>query len=635
VPAEFDRVVTRAMAKNPDERIQSMKDLALELRDIASTFDSLRVQTRARRRAKSTRSVVALIVIPAIIAAAAGYLLHRPKPITQPLRFAIAPPENATFTSTSNSASALQFALSPKGNVIAFVAARDGGPPMVFLRDFASVDGHPIAGTEGAYFPFWSPETDAIGFFADGKLKRISIAGGPPVVLADALDPRGGSWSRDGTIVFSAGTVGPLLRVPATGGEVTPALKLDRPRHERSQRWPFFLPDGKRFIYLSLNGDAVPRAIYQGELGSDSVRQVIKADGSAQFVAPDELFFVRKGSLYSQRLDPDTLAAKAQALLVERDIGFAPSIQYASFSAASDGVLAYAPWVNPNRRLMWIDRHGKELAAASEPADWGASFISLRGDHAILNRTEPDTGNLDLWDIDLTRGVGSKITTDENDDNHGLLSPDGGALVYTSNRAGAFDVYMRKGKSDSKLVTSEGGVALTDWTLDGRFVIYHDRGRSTQADIWMLPVTEGGPPRAFQKTRFYEGYATVSPDGHWIAYQSDESGRIEVYVQPFPAGGKTVRVSVDGGFEPKWSADGREIVFLTHNSEFVSARVKPSGEDFRCDLPATLFRIPGVVPAAPAFFPWYALAPDGRFLMVITPTDHPTAAITVAMNSRN
>jgi Tol biopolymer transport system component len=284
---------------------------------------------------------------------------------------------------------------------------------------------------------------------------------------------------------------------------------------------------------------------------------------------------------------------------------------------------------------MWFDRHGKELAAASEPADWGASFISLRGDHAILNRTEPDTGNLDLWDIDLTRGVGSKITTDENDDNHGLLSPDGGALVYTSNRAGAFDVYMRKGKSDSKLVTSEGGVALTDWTLDGRFVIYHDRGRSTQADIWMLPVTEGGPPRAFQKTRFYEGYATVSPDGHWIAYQSDESGRIEVYVQPFPAGGKTVRVSVDGGFEPKWSADGREIVFLTHNSEFVSARVKPSGEDFRCDLPATLFRIPGVVPAAPAFFPWYALAPDGRFLMVITPTDHPTAAITVAMNSRN
>ena len=635
VPAEFDRVVTRAMAKNPDERIQSMKDLALELRDIASTFDSLRVQTRARRRAKSKWSLAALIVIPAIVATVAGYLLHRPAPVTQPIRFAITPPERATFASTSNSASALQFAVSPKGNAIAFVASRPESPAMLFVRDFASVDAHPIAGTDGAYFPFWSPDGDALAFFAAGKLKRISTAGGTPVVLADAIDPRGGSWGKDGTIVFSSGAVGPLFRMPATGGEVTPALKIDLSRHERSQRWPCFLPDGKRFIYLSLSGDDVRRAIYLGELGSNSVRQIVRADGSAQFVAPDELLFVRKGALYSQRLDPNTLEPNAEALLVEREIGFAPSILYASFSAAPNGLLAYAPWVNPNRRLTWLDRHGKELAAVSEPADWGASFISLRGDHAVLNRTDPDTGNLDLWDVDLTRGVGSKITTDESDDNHGLYSPDGSALVYTSNRAGAFDIYLRKGNNDSKVVTSEGGVALTDWTPDGRFVIYHDRGRNSQADIWMLAVADGGPPRAFLKTPFYEGYASVSPNGRWIVYHSDQSGRLEVYVQPFPAGGKPVRVSVDGGYVPRWSGDGQEIIFQTRNGEFASARVNSNGRDFQCALPKVLFRIPGDVPAAPAFHPWYAIAPDGRFLMVITPNDHPSASITVAMNSRN
>ena len=629
VPADFDRLVTRAMEKNPDERIQSMKDLALELRDIASTFDTLKIQTRARRRARSTRSMVALILIPAIIAAAAGYLLHRPQPVTQPLRFAIAAPEKAMFTSTSNSASALQFALSPKGNAIAFVASS-----MLFVRDFASVEAHPIAGTEGAYFPFWAPDGDALGFFAGGKLKRVSLSGGAPIVLADAIDPRGGTWSREGMIVFGAGTVGTLYRVPAAGGEIMPALKLDAAHRERSQRWPFFLPDGRRFLYLSTSDDGVRRAIYLAELGSDSVRQIVRADGNAQFVAPDQLLFVRKGSLYSQRVDPNTIAPGGEALLIEREIGFSPSILYSSFSAGPNGVLAFAPWVNPNRRLMRLDRNGKEVAAVSEGADWGASFISVRANHAVLNRTDPDTGNLDLWDIDLTRGVGSKITTDDSDDNHGIYSPDGSSLVYTSNRAGAFDIYLRKGANDSKVVTSEGGIALTDWTADGRYVIYHDRGQTTHADIWTLPIA-GGPPRPFLRTPFYEGYATVSPNGRWIAYHSDQSGQFEVYVQPFPAGGNPVRVSVDGGAVAHWSADGREIFFVTRNTEIASARVDATATTFDCRLPVVLFKIPGLVPAQPAFLPWYAVEPDGHFLIVITPPDHPSASITVAMNARN
>ena len=635
VPLEFDRVVSRAMAKNPDERIQSMKDLALELRDIASTFDSLKVQTRARRRAKLAWWWMPALVAVTIVAGGIGYILNRNAPQTHPLRFAIAPPERTSFTSTSNSASALQFAVSPKGNAIAFVAAPAGGHQMLWLRDLASVEARPIEGTEGAYFPFWSPDGDALGFFANGKLKRVNLTGGAPIILADSSDPRGGSWSREAVILFAPNGTGPLYRVPAAGGEATPATALDSTRRERAQRWPSFLPDGSRFIYLSLSGDATPRAIYTGSLGSKVVQKVAKSDGNAQFVPPDELLFVHRGSLFSLRIDPDSLRSKGEPTLIERDIGFAPSILYASFSAPRRDLIAYARWVNPNRKLTWIDRQGRQAATVSEGADWGASFLSLHGQHVLLNRAEADTGNLDLWDIDLARGVGSRLTTDESDENHGMYSPDGSALAYTSNRAGAFDLYLKKSgeRGDHRLATAEGFIALTDWSRDGRFIVYFDRTPATGGDIWY--IADGGSPRPFLKTQFYESQAVLSPDGRWIAYESDQSGRDEIYVQPFPAGGTAYRVSVEEGYVPRWSSDGRELFFVTSNGEIASARVTSSASAFSTAVPTVLFRIPGVVPAQPAFHPWYAVAPDGRFLMVITPADHPTASITVAMNARN
>jgi serine/threonine protein kinase len=616
VPTEFARLVTRAMSKHPDERVQSMKDLALELRDIASTFDSLKVQRRAPRRMK----IAWWLPVIAIAAAAIGYLAH-PRPAAPlPVRFNIAAPPDSVFTSTSNSASALQFAISPNGNAIAFLATPASRRQMIFVRHFDAVAARPIEGTEGAWFPFWSPDGENLGFFADDKLKRVSINGGSPIVLADAPDPRGGAWSAQGVILFAPNANGPLYRVPAAGGEPSQALPLGA--GERAQRWPCFLPDGRRFVYLSL---ASQRVVFASALGSAMSRPVIKSDGNPQFVAPNELFFVRKGSLYAQRLT-SALQPDGDAVLVEREIGFAPSILYGSFSAVRPDLLAIAHWVNPNRRLTWIDRQGRAAPTAVEPADWGASFISLHGQHAVLNRADPDTGNLDLWDIDLTRGVGRRLTTDDNDDNHGMYSPDGKSFARTSNRAGAFDLYV-----DNKLTAkAEGAVALTDWTSDGRYIVYFDRGQTTRGDIWLLPI--GGAPRPFLKSRFYESYGAVSPDGHWIAYQSDESGRNEIYVQPFPNGGAAYRVSVDEGYVPKWSGDGGEIFFVTRDGEIAAARVVGR---FATAVPKVLFRIPGLIPAQPAFHPWYAVAPDGRFLMVITPADNPATAITVAMNARN
>ena len=623
VPQEFERLVMRAMAKNPEERIQSMKDLALELRDIASTFDSLKVQTRPRRRVKFAWWIPAAV----IVAAAIGYFARPHSVPAQPLRFNIAPPAGATFTATSNSASALQFAISPKGNAIAFVAATRGRKSMLWVRDFSSVEAHAIEGTEGAYFPFWSPDGESIGFFADNKLKRIAIGGGAPIVLADAPDPRGGSWSSEGVILFVPTTTGGLFRIPAAGGEVTPALPLDSSRQERGQRWPAFLPDGKRFIYLSL----VPNfKICAGELGSSAVHPVIEADGNSQFVSADEFVFVRKGSIYSQHVDPNTLLPRGDAVLIEREIGFAPSMHYASYSAVGHDLIAVTHWMNPNRRLTWIDREGR-TSAISEPADWGASFVSLRGDHALLNRVEPDTASLAIWDIDLTRGLGTRIIADPEDDNHAFYSPDGASIAFTSNRTGLFDLYLRKG-ADRLLAKADGNISLTDWTRDGRYIVYFDRARTTRGDIWIVPVAEGGAPRPFLRTQNYEAYGAVSPDGRWMAYDSDESGHDEIYVQPFPGGGKPYRVSAEGGYVPRWSADGKQIFFLTPSNDMAAARVTGS---FATAVPRTLFHLPGLVPPPPAFHPWYAVAPDGRFLMVVTPTDNPSATITVAMHARN
>ncbi|PYO39903.1 MAG: hypothetical protein DMD33_19365 [Gemmatimonadetes bacterium] len=634
VPAELERLIIRAMAKNAEERIQSMKDLALELRDISSGFESLKVQSRRRlsRTARGRWLSIAAAVFAVAAAGIAGFMLNR-RPPYEPVRFAIAPPSGGIFAAMANSASALQFAIAPKGDAIAFVATTPGGHQQIWLRDIASVDARPLEGTDGAWFPFWSPDGDAIGFFASLKLKRIDIHGGAAVILADAPAGRGGTWSGEGIILFSRDGTGPLYRIPAAGGDVTPALALDGSRGERSQRWPSFLPDGKRFVYLSLSGDQVPRAIYTGSLGSSAVQRIVQSDGNAELAGPDELLFVRKGSLFSQRLDRRTLRAVGEAEMVERGIGFAPSILYGSFSASQRDMIAYARWTNPNRTLNWVDRTGRVLKTVSEPADWGASFIALRGSHALLNRAEPDVGTLDLWDIDLTRGVASRITTEDSDDNQGIFSPDGTSLAFTSNRAGAFDLYLRKAgeRSDKRLVTAQGVITLTDWTHDGRYIVYSDRGVTTGGDIWILPFAEGKPARPFLRTPFYELLATVSPDGRWIAYQSNQTGEEEIYVQPFPNGGKPYRVSLAGGNVPVWSADGRELFFITHKNEIAAAGVKGDAAAPELTIPTVLFRMPGLMPVQP-FHPWYAAAPDGRFLMVVTPTDNPPASITVSMN---
>lgn len=282
--------------------------------------------------------------------------------------------------------------------------------------------------------------------------------------------------------------------------------------------------------------------------------------------------------------------------------------------------------------LTWLDRQGRVVGTASEPADWGITSISLQGDKAVLTRADPDRGDIDLWLVDLVRGVGSPIRN-EGDQNHPVFSPDGDAVVFVSTLSGPTGLYLQKLGGRPEHLISGAQVRAFDWTKDG-YIIYSDRTAETGGDIWFLPIFEKGPPRPFLRTADYEGDAAVSPDGRWIAYMSNSSGREEVYVQPFPAGGVPYRVSFNGGVRPKWSADGRELFFMTPNTEIASSRIKHADSRFECTVPTILFRIPGLVPPQPSFRTAYAVAPDGRFLVVVTRNDNIPPPINVTVKWR-
>jgi eukaryotic-like serine/threonine-protein kinase len=505
----------------------------------------------------------------------------------------------------------------------------------LWIRDLDSVEARPLEGTEGAWFPFWSPSNDAIAFFAGGKLKRVPVNGGVPIVLADAVEPRGGSWSKEGVIVFSpgGGNTG-LMRVPAAGGEATPATTIHPELGEIGHRWPSFLPDGKHLLYFSFGAGRYKRAVYATTLGSKDAAFIAASDSYAQYAGNSQVAFMRKGSLYSQRIDERTLRPEGDPVLIQRQVGFASVIYFGAFSASHTNVIAWAPWMNPNRRLTWLDRSGAIAGTVFEPADWGTASLALLGDRAVLTRSDPDTANLDLWLVDLTRGVGSHLTTDEADDNHPVWLPDGRTVIFTSTRNGRTEIF-RKTLGDQReqlLYSDEHSLRPTGVSPDGRYVVFYERTPSAASDIWLLPVAPPGPAVRFLAGRAGEWGGVVSPDGQWIAYTSDESGRDEIYVQPFPAGGDRTRVSVNGGATPKWAVNGKELFFMTENAEIASVSVKAGGPRFACSVPAVLFHVPGLVATHPAFQHDFGVAADGRFLITLPAGGPPPATIDVAVN---
>ncbi|PYQ67390.1 MAG: hypothetical protein DMF54_04360, partial [Acidobacteria bacterium] len=599
-PPAFDRVVRTCLAKDPDDRWQTAHDIGVQLRWIQDGATSAApVSVGPRRR-------TAALFLPWLLAALAAALLagvllrdwRRSSLRAAVTRFLVLAPEKTMFTPPGELSSA-QMALSPDGRTLAFVANPGGARPLLWIRPLDSLTAVPLPGTEDALHPFWSPDGRSLGFFTPTSLKRVEASGGTPQRLCDAVAGRGGSWSSQGVIVFSQSSPTPLFRVQDTGGESQPATEFDVARAEDRHRFPFFLPDGKRFLFWARSTKRENTGIYVASLDSRKARLVVNSESMGQY-AGGYLLTVQQGMLVAYPFDEVSVQLRGNPVRVAEGVLTGNPPGYAPFSVSGSNVLAYSTPSAKSRQLAWFDRSGRRVGTVGEAGDYSTPRLSPDGKRIAVALREESKTNTDIWVSDSTRGAWSRLTFDPAAERAPLWSPDGSRIVFTSGTAGVLDLYEKpaSGSGEPRLaVRSASDKFPTDWTRDGRYLVYHTFGASSTWDIWVAP-TDGGKPFALLASKFTEAQGQVSPDGRWIAYASDESGRFEIYVTQFPQKRGRWQISTAGGSQPWWRGDGKELVYLGPEQTLMSVAVA-ADDAFQASVPTALFKanFPAVVPA--------------------------------------
>jgi Tol biopolymer transport system component len=571
---------------------------------------------------------VAVPFAPLVLGAAlaATIVYFRPAPPEAPemrLQIVTPPPGGA--------AAVVSFAISPDGQSIVFRAATEQTTHL-WLRTLDSEMARPLAGTENATNPFWSPDGRSVGFFADQKLKRLDVAGGSVQTLADAPSVFGATWSTEGVILFSGANTAPLYRVPATGGQrPVEATKIDAPG-QAAHRFPHFLPDGRHFLFF-VTGTRDVQGAFVGSLDSMEATRVVDADTAAIFVPPDWVLFSREEALYAQRVDLDALTPVGEPLLVADRVARNPgTFASVALSAAASGLFAYRAPAENARELVWLQRQGRQtgtLGAISGLVLVGSLRLSPDGRTVAVERRVD--GNADVWLIEAARGVLRRFTFDPANEGAPIWSPDGSRIVFQSGRRGGGlnDLYQKSlsGGPEQLLLESPENKNVSDWSPDGRFILFLSQNPKTARDIWALPLEGDRKPFVVVQTGFEENFPRFSPDGRWIVYQSNETGRNEVFVQPLPGPGRNWQISTNGGTQPQWRGDGREIFYLAPDNRLMAVPVTLDAKGTTVDAgnPAGLFPLrPGA---------GYAVTPDGQRFLVNTPVDEATASpITVVLN---
>jgi Tol biopolymer transport system component len=639
IPLALGRIVDRCLEKSPASRFQSTGDLAFALESLtshSSAAEAVAVVT-SRKRAVPTWALVAAggVVAGAVVAAAAFAWFRPTPPDVRAIRFFLSTPDGWTLPlQTQGNAAAGALAASPDGRRIAFVARNAAGSTMIWTRALDTLVAQSLAGTEGGVSPFWSPDSRALGFFAQGKLKKVDVAGGPPVTLCDAAPGVSAAWSPEGVIVFSAAGGTALQQVSAAGGIPSAATTLGE--GETGHARPFFLPDGRHFVYRVTTGGAQRAPAYVTALGSSERTRLMDVESTNVLYSNRHLLFLRETTLMAQPFDPERLALVGDAFPVVEHVQTSGAPSYGFFSASNAGVLVYQTGTaGGTPQLMWLDRTGRPVASVGSAAAYGDLVLSRDGKKAAVTLTQQ--GGADVWLVDLDRGgLPTRFTFNEANDISPIWSPDGTRIVFASNRNGVsspFDIYQKasSGTGAEEVVLADRLAKLpTSWSADGRFILY----TSAAIDLWILPLSGDKKPFPFLQTRFTETQGQFSPDGRWIAYVSNESGLNEVYVAPFddtggvPAG--KWQVSTNGGGAPRWRPDGKEIFFLTSDSMLMAAEVSARGSALEVGAVKPLFSIRP--PATPRSN--YQVSTDGRrFLVNMGPvqTAAPTP-ITVVLN---
>jgi len=625
-PAALDRVVTTCLSQDPDDRFQTARDAQRALR-----------WAQEPDRAKPARTLpwVAVAGIAVLIAAAVSFQHFRENPAETPVvRFAIAPPANTTFGIPAPSPDGRHLVF-PARDMLSAFGRQAGGSASLWVRSLDATTPQPLAGTEGAGLPFWSPDGRSIGFGAGGKLKKIDLSGGPAVSLADAPLFRGASWSPQGVILFTPTRTSALLRIPATGGSPAPATTLNPERNERSHRWPWFLPDGKHFLYSAVDTDGElvtsESTIYVGTLDSRESRIVAHASSNAIY-ASGYLLFLRENTLMAQPFDAKSLAGTGEAVPVAPQVLDNPPSANGLFAAADNGTLVFQSGLQPLQTLAWLDRTGKRVAAVGDPGQLFFTFLSPDGNRATVSVYDRAAHNNDLWIYDLARNLRTRFTFGSGNENAGIWSPDGSSIVFNSSSKGHLDLYRKlaSGAGEELLYADELSKSPTSWSPDGKFILYNSRlGPRAGAGLWVLALEGERKPFPFLKTAFNEDDGRFSPNGHWVAFESDESGRGEIYVAPFPGSGGRSQVSSAGGTQARWRADGKELFYMAPDGSLMVAEIGVKGTEMLIGAPRRLFGPPLTNGVSS-----YDVSPDGQRFLAVLPNEQaaPPEPLTLVLN---
>jgi len=637
--AGLERVVQKCLAKDPEERWQSASDLASELTWLAEGESRAGPPARGllaghgQKREWLAWALAGLALIAGAVFAAD--LASRKPP--QVLHGQIAAPGNVQFNFLGDDGGPIT--ISPDGSHVVFSGIEEGKGRRLYLRSLDSVSVQPLPGTDNAIFPFWSPDGGSVAFFADGKLKRIEIAGGAPLTLCDAPDARGGSWSPDGVIVFTPTFSSGLFQVSANGGSPTELGKLDVPKYT-SYRWPWFLPDGKHFLYLATNHNeptSPDTGIFLASLDSRENRFLFPTLSNAIYVS-GYVLFLRGNTLMAQSFDASSGRLRGVPSAITDEVQFDLGMWHGVFTASEDGTLMYQSGLGAaGRAIAWFDRSGRELGTIGgrEPYE----LVQLSPDEKRVAFSIGQQRGV-IWTYSLEHDLKTRLTFGQEAFTGFTWSPDGSQIAYSASRrsileAGIFSRASSGSGEENHLLEPKAGVvqAVCDWSPDGRHLIFvsGDIGEGKQLALWVLPLVGDRKPFPYNTEPGDEADAQFSPDGRWVAYVSRETTHYEVYVAPFPWTGAKYQVSTNGGRHPRWRHDGKELFFqVPGGTEIMTAEVNGEGPGFEVGKVSSLFAVS--IPNSSQIGFGYSVSRDGQRFVAITAGREGSMPLTLVQN---
>ena len=629
-PPALEHVIERCLEKDPADRWQSAHDVAEELKWISAKGSQAGIAAPIAARRKTRERMYWLIALAAVIAAAAAVELRREPP--RIVQTSILPPEKTQFAFDQ----AGPPALSPDGRRIVYVAQPASGSRMLYVRSLSAVSAQPLAGTEDAMYPFWSPDNRMIGFFAGGKLKKMDASGGPVQTIADAPIGRGGTWSQREVIVFAPSSSGPLFKVSEDGGTVSPVTRIDASRGDSTHRMPSFLPDGRHFIYLAQRAAVAldqGGTLAVGSVEGDMTKALTNASSNAVYSSSGHLVYWRDRSLVAQKFDAKSLTAGRNLIPIAENVA-RTNRGDAAFALSSEGTIVYQTGAAvANSQLRWVDIQGKALEPIGKPADYRTPSLSNDGRRVLTAVADPATGRFDLWIIDLQRaGTPTRLTFDAADEFAPIWSPDDSMVAFSSDAKGSGDLMLKRstgtGGEDVLYANNRFKVAA-DWSPDLKTILFQEQNPNSGWDLTLYSLDDH-KARVFLQTPFNETGARFSPDGRWIAYQSDEqSGKAQIYVLPLSGNRGKWQISTDGGTRLRWSRDGKRIFYVSPDFTLMAVDVAAHGDEFTAAVPRALFplnikRMNGQQ---------YDISADGKRVLINSPIEQTEVApLTLVQN---